>query len=157
MKRSTKLGAAVLAISAGWGCHKKTPVPPPAPVPAAHNPPKRSTTPPPLTPAPQPSTPTVQSVPAPSPEPQFRLGQTLTPEEQRAYNAQIDQHIQRATQALGSVGTRTLTAQQKASVAQIHGFIAQAQQMRGTDVVRAKSLAERADILTQDLISTLKR
>jgi len=85
------------------------------------------------------------------------LGQALTPEEQRAYNAQIDQHIQRATQALGSVGKRALTAQQKTSVAQIHGFIAQAQQMRSTDVVRAKSLAERADILTQDLLSTVKR
>ena len=81
----------------------------------------------------------------------------MTPEEQRAYNAQIDQHIQRATQALALVGKRTLTAQQKTSVAQIRGFIAQAQQMRGTDVVRAKSLAERADILTQDLVSTLKQ
>jgi hypothetical protein len=153
MKRSSKLGAVVLAISAGWGCHKKT-LPPaaPPPLPAAHNPPKR----PAPTASPQPATPTVQNAPTPSPEPEFRLGQTLTPEEQRAYNAQIDQHIQRATQALGSVGRRALTAQQKTSMAQIRGFIVQAQQMRNTDVVRAKSLAERADILTQDLLSTVK-
>ena len=152
MNRASKLGVAVLAFSAAWGCHKKTLPQAPPRVPAAHNPPRRSTT-----PATQSSTPTVQSAPVTSREPEFRLGQTLTPEEQRAYNAQIDLHIRRATQALGSVGKRPLTVQQNTSVAQIRGFIAQAQQMRNSDVVRAKSLAERADILTQDLLSTLKQ
>lgn len=154
MKRSTIFGTALLAITACESCHKKTLPPPPAPVPAAHNPPRRSRE----TPQAPVSAPTVQTASPPAAqEPEFRLGQTLTPEQQRAYNVEIDQHIQRATQALGKLGNRALTQQQKTAVEQIRGFITQAQQMRRTDAVRAKSLAERADILTQDLVSTLQK
>jgi hypothetical protein len=32
----------------------------------------------------------------------------------------------------------------------------QARQMRATDLIRARSLAERADVLTQDLVSRLR-
>ncbi len=80
----------------------------------------------------------------------------MTPDEARANNAEIDRRIQHATQALATIGNRPLTADQKSTVTQIRGFIAQAQQMRASDVVRARSLAERADVLTQDLMSTLK-
>jgi hypothetical protein len=84
------------------------------------------------------------------------LGQAVSPEESRANNAEIDRFLQRANQVLVSIAGRILTARQKSSVAQIRGFMEQAQQMRSTDVVRARSLAERADILSQDLISILK-
>ena len=80
----------------------------------------------------------------------------MPPEEQRANNVLIDQHLQRATQALVSIGNRKLTNEQQTTVAQIRGFMDQARQMRATDVVRARSLAERADVLTQDLLARLR-
>ncbi len=138
----------------GSACHKKlppAPPPPPPPTPAAasstvaqpvHQPKKSA---PPAT-NPQPA----------AAAPEFRLGQALTPEEAHANNAEIDRHIQHVTQALTTIGNRQLTADQKSTVSQIRGFIAQAQQMRASDVIRARSLAERADILTQDLMSAVK-
>ena len=71
-------------------------------------------------------------------------------------NAEIDRHVQHAAQIVESISNRTLTSEQKSSLAQIRGFMTQAQQMRATDVVRARSLAEMADILSQDLASNVK-
>jgi hypothetical protein len=107
---------------------------------------------------PQPAPPPAQAsvAAAAPPQPEFRLGQALTPEEQRANNASLDQHLRHATQALASIGNRPLTQQQKALVPQIRGFIAQAQQMRNTDLGGAKSLAEKADVLASDLAARLQ-
>jgi len=156
MLRSSKIAAVLLVFLAVSACHKTLPPtpspPPPPPTPAAAS----STA---AQPAHRPklSAPQTPSPPAAQPAvPEFRLGQELTPEEARAYNAEIDRHIQHVTQALTTIGNRTLTADRKSTVTQIRGFIAQAQQMRTSDVVRARSLAERADILTQDLMSNLK-
>ena len=142
---------AVLMLQAG--CHKK-PVAAPAAVPTARtaNPPaaQRTRMPQPQS-APTPATPT----PAP-PQPEFRLGQSVSQEDLRVNNAMIDRHLQRATSALASIGKRPLTNDQQASLAQIRGFMEQAREMRATDVIRARSLAERADVLTQDLLARLK-
>ena len=155
MRRSGKVAIVVLVPLLQPACHKRA-LPPPPHVPAATTQPaqpeNRRTTPPatPTQPAPPP-----QPQPAPA-QPEFRLGQTLTPEEQHANNVLVDQHLQRATQALASIGNRPLTNEQKSTVAQIRGFMDQARQMRTTDVLRARSLAERADVLTQDLLGRLK-
>lgn len=161
MRRSGKLAALALVSVLGSGCHKNT-LPPPPPVPTSQAPattpsqteqippaPRPHTTPPPAGPAP------LEPAQAP-PQPEFRLGQALTPEELRANNALIDRHLQYATKALDSIGNRRLTNEQKSSAAQIRGFMDQARQMRTTDVLRARSLAERADVLAQDLLSRLK-
>lgn len=163
MRCSGKLATFVLVCSLEPGCHKT--LPPPPVVPAAQTPPAEQTptTPPPATPQtlPRPRTtppPTAPPTPEPTPPPQpeFRLGQALSPEELRTNNALIDEHLRRAARALASIGNRPLTNEQKTSVAQIRGFMEQARQMRGTDVLRARSLAERADVLTQDLVSRLR-
>jgi|SRR5271165_2242786 len=181
MLRSIKTAAVLLVLLVGSACHKKLPPAPPtplvpptpaaapstaaqapgtaaqAPSTAAQAPsvgsqpvrqPKKTT---PQATAPQPTAPQPAAA-----APEFRLGQALTPEEARANNAEIDRHIEHVTQALATIGNRQLSADQKSTVTQIRGFIAQAQQMRTPDVVRARSLAERADILTQDLMSTMK-
>jgi hypothetical protein len=161
MRRSGKLAAVALVSLLGSGCHKRTlPAPPPVPTAQAPatTPPQTEQTPPSARPqtAPPLSPTKPETVQPPPQQPEFRLGQALTPEQQRANNALIDRHLQQATQALGSIGNRPLTNEQRSSVAQIRGFIDQARQMRGTDIVRARSLAERADVLAQDLVSRLK-
>lgn len=167
MQRCTQLASAFLAFAVSTACHKKTPVavtpPAPAPQTTVAAPPaappsatpvtqRRARTVPALTPAASPAA----TPPAAPAEPDFQLGRAVTADEERAANAEIDRRIQHANQVLESIGGRPLTAQQKSSLGQIRGFIAQAQQMRSTDVVRARSLAERADVLSQDLASTLR-
>lgn len=161
MYRSIKIAPVLLAALAAAACHKKTAAPAPAPLPAAQAPtqtPHRPRKAP--QPAQQPTQPaeTAPAPPetAPAQTPEFRLGQTLTPEEEHAGNAEIDRRLRHANQVLESIGDRQLTPQQKSSLTRIRSFIAQAQQMRSSDVLRARSLAVRADILTQDLVSTLK-
>jgi len=166
MRRSATLAAVALVSLLGSGCHKKTlPAPPPVPTAQApataapHAPPtpataRPHTAPPPVSPTtPEPAPPPQQPQ---LPQPEFRLGQALTPEEQRANNVLIDRYLQQATQALASIGSHRLSNEQKSSVAQIRGFMDQAREMRSTDVLRARSLAERAAVLAQDLLSRLK-
>ena len=85
-----------------------------------------------------------------------RLGALLTPEQQRDQNVRIDRSLENAAKSLGAVEKRTLTSAQQAAVAQIHGFMAQAEQLRKTDLTGARSLAERAQLLARDLQNSLR-
>jgi len=102
-----------------------------------------------------PSTQTPQTAPG-KPQPEFRLGQSLTADEQRTHRASIDQHLAHANSALASIGNRPLNNQQKSIAAQVRGFIAQSQQLRATDLVGSLALAEKADVLASDLVAGLK-
>jgi hypothetical protein len=163
MYRNAKLATLLLTLLTAAACHNKALPPSPA-APAVQTPDSQDNNaaaedttpanPPQTTHRPRPAPP--QTPPAAPPRPEFRLGQALTPEEQRANNALIDQHLRHATQALASIGNRALTQQQKSLVPQIQGFIAQAQQMRNTDPVGARSLAEKADVLASDLVASLR-
>jgi hypothetical protein len=168
MYRNAKLAVLMSALLTGAACHNKALPPspaapaaqPPATQPtstqdnntAAQDPTPANPTPPPHRPRPTPP----QTPPAAPAQPEYRLGQSLTPEEQRANSALIERHLRHATQALASIGNRALTQQQKSLVPQIQGFIAQAQQMRTTDPVGARSLAEKADVLASDLVAGLR-
>ncbi len=171
MRLGRKQGCAVIGLATciTSACHRNV-APPPAPVPAQQQAPQQeqptqsstTATHPPAR-KPRPSTPTDNATPPPTPapvpaqpQPEFRLGQALTPEEQRSNSALIDEHIRNANRALGAIGNRALTSQQKATVDQIKGFISQAQQMRSTNLVGARSLAERADVLANNLLQNLK-
>jgi hypothetical protein len=107
------------------------------------------------TPAPAPaaasSTPPPSAAPA-APAP--KLGDILTPDEQKQYNAAIDQSLSRAQASLNSVGGRQLSKDQQAQLEQIRNFIAQAQGTRGSDPAGAKSLSERAEVLARDLAAS---
>jgi len=85
-----------------------------------------------------------------------RLGDVLTPEQERQYNADIDQRLTRAQNSLSAITNRHLTKEQQAVVSQIQGFVQQAQTTRKTNLLAARSLAERADVLARDLVESLR-
>ena len=67
-----------------------------------------------------------------------------------------DQHLQHATQLLGSLKGKHLTRRQQAFMSQVQSFIAQAQETRKMDLAGARSLAERADLLAADLAASVR-
>jgi len=80
----------------------------------------------------------------------------LTAEQRRQLERTTDAHIQRARQALESLKGRPLTREQLEVATQVRTFLRQAEEARARDLVRAGNLAERADVLAQDLLRTLR-
>ncbi len=114
-------------------------------------PPKRASrpvNPAPATPATQPATPAADAP---------RLGDVLTPEEQHQYNTAIDLSLAHAQASLGFISTRQLTNEQQATVGEIQNFMQQAQEKRKDELAAAKSLAERAEVLSHDLVASLRK
>lgn len=137
--------------------HVAVPAPPQVPAqPAAESqpqaPPPIPRKPAPSPPAsPQPSTPQ-PSVPAPAPQ----LGDVVTPDAQRQYNAAIDQSLARAQASLAAIGNRQLNKERQGLVEQIRNLIGQARAARTSDLPGAKSLAQRAEVLAKDLAASLR-
>ncbi len=121
---------------------------PPQPAPAVKKPTRTATNPTPA-PAPAPATP-----PASGPPP--KLGDILSSDEQKQYNASIDQSLAHAQASLNAVGARQLNKDEQAQVEQIRNFMQQAQTTRGSDLAGAKSLAERAEVLARDLAASFR-
>jgi len=152
--------------------HIAAPVPAPvpstptaAPAETAPLPSPAISTPPPQTPVPQPQPPSQPPPPSTAPrrstppgEPSNppRLGDILTPEQERQYNSAIDQSLARTQTSLGAIAQRKLTKEQQGVVAQIQSFIQQAQTTRKSNLPAARSLAERADVLARDLAGSLR-
>ena len=157
--RHPLLGRVTVLILVGIsGCSKKQPAaPPPAPAVAV---PADSPAPPPVTPprkpAPAPAPRIDPPKPAPAPAESPRLGALLTPELQRDRNVRIDRSLDAAAKSLSALEKRALSPAQQAAVAQIRGFMAQAEQLRKTDLTGAGSLAERAQLLAGDLLNSLR-
>jgi len=86
----------------------------------------------------------------------LRLGEMLTPEQERQYNTAMDQSLQRAQANLAKVLRRQLSKEQQGVVAQVQSFMDQAQSTRKTNLTAAKSLAERADVLARELARKIK-
>jgi len=107
----------------------------------------------------RPSTPKLSTQPAeavpaepPAPEePVLQLAPLLSSEQQAAYNTAIDAAIQRAEANLAGLDPRRLRGSQRSNFQRVRSFVQQAQQTRATDLAVAKSLADRADVLAQDL------
>jgi hypothetical protein len=96
-------------------------------------------------------------VPSPGPvESAPKLEQLLSPGEEQSYNQTIDQDLQRARKNLKSVQTKALSDSQKDVVTQVESFIKQAEDLRKTDLVEAKGLSHKADILSSDLARSLQ-
>jgi hypothetical protein len=95
--------------------------------------------------------------PAPEPPPPVPdLGQILTAQQQQEYNQAIDRSIDRAQRNLAALGGRRLNPEQTLAVERIKTFIQQALEARKADLLRAKSLAERADVLAEDLLRSIQ-
>ena len=123
---------------------------PPQPAPAKK--PTRSATASPPAPAPSAPPPPASTTP-PAPPP--KLGDILTPDERKQYNASIDQSLSQAQATLNAIGGRQLNKDQQSEVEQIRNFMQQAQDARGSDPAGAKSLAARAKVLAMDLAASI--
>jgi hypothetical protein len=113
-------------------------------------PPKRAVRP--ANPAPAAAPTPANATPADPP----RLGDILTTEQQHQYNAAIDVSLAHAQASIDFIATRQLSKEQQATVAEILNFMQQAQEKRKNELGAAKSLAERAEVLSHDLVATLR-
>lgn len=159
----SSLLCSLLVSSCGKKHKARIPVPlPPQPAPAA--------------PAPAPSEPASENAshpvhhrapaapaPAPSAAPArpasaapIQLGDMLSPDEQQKLSAAIDASVARANRNLAALSGRTLSSGQRETVNQIRSFLKQAENARSTDLQAARSLAERADLLSRDLLQNLR-
>ena len=124
-----------------------TPIEPPKPF---EQPKPPRTTPRPAAPPPQP--PPQETPPAEIPQ----LVPLLTPAEQERYTREISDFIRRAEDNLTRIGERKLDQRQRDNVLRARTFIRQAQDLRQSDLLTARSLAQRADVLAQDVASTVR-
>src|SRR5216684_5851481 len=105
--------------------------------------------------SPRPATPVTPATSPPANQP-LRLGEMLTPDQERQYNTAMDQSLQRAHANIARVSKRQLSKEQQGIVVQVQSFIEQAQSTRKTNLTAAKSLAERADVLARELARTVR-
>lgn len=95
-------------------------------------------------------------MPAPAPpvktaEP-LKLSPMLSDNEQRELNAAIKDLMDRAERNLAAAKARNLNAEQKEMMRQAEVFMNQAQSTRATDLTAARSLAERAELLSREAL-----
>lgn len=125
--------------------------------PAAQPPPVEAPAPKPERPSRRPSAPEIPPVPAPEPPVTLpQLTPLMTSGEQREYNRAIDESLRRARRVLALAARYTLNGTQTATVVRVRSFAEQAEESRKQDLVTARSLAARADLLARELERTLR-
>lgn len=143
------------------------PVPPDAvpetPGPLVNQPPEvASSEPEPARPRPAPSAPPATSESSTPPETPAasvpQLGQIMSAAQRRQYNLLIDQAIARAQERLkvAQAQSARLNEEQHTTIKRIQAFIQQAKEKREQDLTIAKSLADRALLLAEDLAKNFK-
>ena len=152
--------AATLAVS---GCKKRTvhaatPAPPaepaPTPEPKPETPPAPSLSPAPISPPAKPAPAKPRPDPAKPAPPQISPG--LSPQEQAAAERATNEDINVAERNLQAVYGKQLNAAQHDLVEKIRGFLGQAREaMRASDWVRARNLAQKARVLSTELLNSL--
>jgi hypothetical protein len=98
-----------------------------------------------------PASPTGNGTAAPAVPAVPQLKPMLTVDQERQLQVSIERRLDRARQVVRSMVGRQLNQQQAATIQQIQTFIQQSEDERKADLVRANNLAERADVLSQDL------
>lgn len=93
---------------------------------------------------------------APKPPAVPRLTQLLSPEEERKFNQEIDESLERTRRNLALIAQRPLSAEQQIVLERVHAFLQQTIEIRPLDLVTARSLAQRADLLARDLERTTR-
>ncbi|MCW5983279.1 MAG: hypothetical protein KIT09_34630 [Bryobacteraceae bacterium] len=113
--------------------------------------------PPPRAPAPRETVKPEATPPSQPPPVQVpQLTQLLTPEEEKRYNDEIDDALGRVRRNLEILHGRSLNEEQQAILERINAFEGQTQETRRIDLVTARSLAQRADLLARDLERTTR-
>ncbi len=149
------------AISSTSCFFRKAKAAPPAAVPPSPRPQPRESKPVPEKagqeggPQPAPSRPTQSHIP-PATQTAPQLGQILSAQERQQYEIAIRAALDRARGGLATVQSKRLTSTQSETATRIRNFIAQAEQARKTDLPLAKSLADRADLLARDLVTSTR-
>ncbi len=75
----------------------------------------------------------------------------VTDEQKLAYNAAIDDALARARKHIARARGQSLTTAKREMLARAEAFASQAEQVRKEDLVAAKSLAERAELLSREV------
>jgi hypothetical protein len=100
--------------------------------------------------------PQAQPTPPPPPTPAPQLRPILTASQTQELERTINDQLSRAQGILRSLEGRRLSRSQAASASQIRTFVAQAEEARKTDLMRANNLAERAEVLATDLAQQMR-
>ena len=85
-----------------------------------------------------------------------KLGEILSDDQKIQLLRTCDESLVRAREALGQLRGLNLSPDQKQSMNRVNVFISQAEQARQRDPQTAKQLAERADLLSRDLVRTVR-
>jgi len=87
-----------------------------------------------------------------------RLGRIVTEAERSERNAAIDLNLARAAESLRTIRSSHtgLDIEQRAAVKRIQAFVSQVEQTRHDDLASAQNLAERANLLAEDLALNLQ-
>jgi type IV secretory pathway VirB10-like protein len=85
-----------------------------------------------------------------------QLGQMLSAQQSKEFNRKLDSTLERVKHTVAIIQTKPLNNEQKEVVGRIRNFLAQAEQAREQDLVSAVNLAERADLLSRDLLERLR-
>lgn len=124
----------------------------PLPKPVPRRRPQPAQTPAVQTTPPEVQPPTQVTPPAPAP----RLGEILTDDRRREYEADFTGSETRARAAVNRATGRRLNSTQRERVVQIREFLRQAEVWKSKDLATALQLAHRADLLGQDLLKSLQ-
>lgn len=86
----------------------------------------------------------------------MRLGSMFTPGQQQELTHEINANVYRSRRNLLSVSRKRLNPSQKETADQIEVFLKQAQAAMASDLEAARSLSERAELLSRDLLRSLR-
>lgn len=96
------------------------------------------------------------ATPAPATPTGLKLGQMLPPEQTKDFLKRFDSSTERARGIVLILQGKILNDEQKETVGRIKAFLEQAVATKDQDLVNAVSLAERADLLSKDLMDRMK-
>lgn len=110
--------------------------------------------------APKAAPPATPVGPVAPPQPQQadvpQLAPLMSDDQQRSYNDAINDLVFRAGRNIKDARAHALNNRQRERVAQAETFVAQAMEVRKQDLPAAKSLAERAELLSREVLSELR-
>ena len=94
--------------------------------------------------------------PAANAAPLPKLGEIYSDDQKLQLQRSCDESLSRTREALGQLRGLNLSPEQRQSLARVRIFLSQAEQARTRDPQTAKLLAERADLLSRDLVRTVR-
>jgi hypothetical protein len=100
--------------------------------------------------------PQVVEQPPPPAAPAPQLVPMLSPAQRQELERSVNDRVSRTQSILASIAGKRLSNEQEDMVGQIRTFLRQTEEARGTDLLRANNLAERAVVLAEDLARRLR-